>query len=83
MNKLLHFQNTFDTGLIATQDGAHRLLLKFNGQVLVVAEIIESGNPIIFDVTALNEDYVYTCVELVRPDGSVEMLDPVQLRIGL
>jgi len=83
MYKLLHVQNTFDTGLIATQDGVHRLLLRFNGQVLVLFATIQSGNPIIFDVTALNEDYVYTCVELVRPDGSVEPLEPVQIKINL
>jgi hypothetical protein len=83
MNKLLHTQDTFDTGLIATQDGVHRLLLKFNGQVLVLSETIQSGNPIIFDVTVLNEDYVYTCVELARPDGSREPLDPVQVRVSL
>ena len=83
MHKLLHVQDTFDTGLIASQDGAHHLFLRFNGQVLVLSETIQNGNPIIFDVTALNEDYVYTCVELVKPDGSVEPLDPVQVRIRI
>lgn len=83
MAKFLHVQSTYDTGLIATQSGQHDLRLKFNGQIFALSESISAGNPIEFDVSVLNEDYVYTCIELIQPDGTVIPLQPIQIRIAL
>lgn len=83
MIKFTHLNNTFDTGLTAPESGQYDLRLRFNGQIFALSESITEGDPIEFDVTVLNEDYVYTCIELQYPDGTIEPLEPIQIRVSL
>ena len=83
MIKFLHIDSTFNTGLTAPESGQYDLRLRFNGQIFSLSESISEGNAIEFDVSVLNEDYVYTCIELQYPDGTIEPLEPIQIRISL
>ncbi len=83
MTKFLHVTDQYNTGLIADQNGVYELRLKFNGQIFSLQETLQSGEAVSFDIGTLNEDYIYTCIELVAPDGVVTALEPIQIRIAL
>ena len=83
MKKFLHVTDQFNTGLIADQNGVYELRLKFNGQIFSLQETLAIGDAISFDISVLNEDYIYTCIELVAPDSTVQALEPLQIRVAL
>lgn len=83
MKKFLHVTDQYDTGLIADQNGVYELRLKFNGQIFSLQENLVIGNPVSFDISVLNEDCVYTCIELIVPNGTTTKLEPIQIRIAL
>lgn len=83
MIRILHTDTTIGVDLVATQSGTHTLRLKFNGQYVELRQTFATGDPIVFPNDDLNEDYLYSCVDLLLPDGTAVQLDEVQIRIAL
>ncbi|MCS7028120.1 MAG: hypothetical protein NZ519_05085 [Bacteroidia bacterium] len=82
MTKLLHIDEAFDTSLVASQAGVYKLHLSFNGQLFVLEKEFNVGDPIVFDISSLNEDYIYTCIELIKPDDTRQAIE-IQIRIRI
>jgi hypothetical protein len=83
MTELLHTEEMFDTGLTASANGLYALRLSFNGQVFVLEESFLSGEALVFDLERLNEDYTYTCIGIEFPNGTVQKIDAIRIKIAL
>ncbi len=83
MTNILFNAHRYNTGLTADQDGVYELRLKFNGHVFALQETLQSGDAIGFYIGTLNEDYIYTCTELIAPDGAITVLEPIKIRVAL
>lgn len=81
--KVTHTNPIIPLNIVANQNGEYRLRLRFNGQIVELTETFNIGDSLQFNAQLLNEDYIYTCVELEHPDKTIEPLPPIQIRIIL
>lgn len=51
--------DTLTISYIAPSTQTYTLVVEFDGVVVEIKADIEAGNPLVFDISNLNEDYVY------------------------
>lgn len=59
---------TIDFGIVAQQSGNHKLVTWFLGMEIIINKIFGATNPLVFDISSLNQDYVFDA-KLFAPDG--------------
>lgn len=60
--------DSIDFGITAQAEGVHKLVLDFLGSLTTLTETFGNGDEIIFPVTDLNENMIFTA-RLYQPDG--------------
>lgn len=83
--------DTIEISYTAPADDTYTLRVMFGQQIIEITAAITAGNPIVFDISELNENYIFTGIvsnssgDLIFVDGSSNQYDCIifQTVVGL